>query len=349
MSNKYKIAVLFGAGHGLNDFIAGYLLANLSVKSSNWQLNTLAFLVYSIIAFGGQLPAGIVLDKVKKIKSFSILSILLMIFSIAVSYLSIYAAILLSGFASAFIHVCGGTACYVSDNKNSTLAGIFTSPGVIGLITGGILGSMHFSLFYLFILPLILLLFWLYSIEIPSYSSMNETKNESLLHAHDFFMLILLLAIAFRSLFWNVLHMMCFSNTHWLLGLGISAAAGKLIGGYLTNKVEWKKFVILSMFGSILLLNIGKDYFPVFCVGVALLQSAVPITLLLMQNYMQSTPATATGLSLGVAIALAGLPTYFEQFRLIQNNRSFIILLSILFLVSNLWIIRKASWIKRYD
>lgn len=346
MSNKYKIAILFGAGHGLNDFIAGYLLANLSVKSNNWQLNTFSFLAYSIIAFGGQLPAGIVLDKVKKIKLFSLLSLSLMILAIALSYLNIYAAIVVSGFASAFIHVCGGTACYVSDNKNATLAGIFTSPGVIGLISGGILGGMQFHFFYCLLLPALVLLLCLIKMELPAYNSQQEAKSESLLDTHDFFMLVLLLAIAFRSLFWNVLHMMCFENTHWLLGLGLSAATGKLLGGYLTNKVGWKKFVLVSMLGSAVLLNAGKDYFPAFCVGVALLQSAVPITLLLMQNYMQNSPATATGLSLGIAIVFAGLPTYFEQFRSVQNNRSFFLFLTAIFLLSNFWIIRKASGTK---
>ncbi len=340
MSNKYKVAVLFGACHGMNDFIAGYLLASLSVKSTNWQLNSISFLVYSIIAFGGQLPAGIILDKIKKIKAFSLLSIALMIFAVAAFYLNIYAAILLSGFASAFVHVCGGTACYVFDNKNATLAGIFTSPGVIGLILGGIFGTMHFSFFYLLLLPLSLLLFGLIKLEIPSYNSINETKSESLLDTHDFFMLILLLAIAFRSLFWNVLHMMCFDNTQWLLGLGLSAAAGKLIGGFIADKVDWKKFVLVSIFCSAVLLNVGKNYFPVFCLGVALLQSAVPVTLLLMQDYMQNSPATATGLSLGVAIVLAGLPTYSSEFRLIQDNKIFLLLLSILFIFSNFLLIR---------
>lgn len=341
MSNKYKIAVLFGAGHGFNDFIAGYLLAHLSVKSSNWQLNTIAFLVYSVVAFGGQLPAGILVDKIKKLKAFSLLSLSLMVVAVAISYLNIYAAILISGFASAFIHVCGGAACAVSDNKSATLSGIFTSPGVIGLITGGILGVTTFSFFYLLILPLLLLLFLLTISVIPSYKR-TEEREETLLDTHDFFMLMLLIAIAFRSLFWNVLHMMCFDNTQWLLGLGISAAAGKLMGGYIADKVDWKKFVFVSILCAALLLNAGKNYFPVFCAGVALLQSAVPVTLLLMQNYMRNRPATASGLSLGVAILIAGLPTYFEQFRLIQNNKMFVILLSIAFFTSNFWIIRNS-------
>jgi FSR family fosmidomycin resistance protein-like MFS transporter len=341
VSNKYKIAVLFGASHGINDFIAGYLLSNMSANSTNWQLNSISFLVYSIVAFGGQLPAGIIVDKSKKIKLFSLISLSLMLFAIAFSYVNIFVAILLSGIASAFIHVCGGAACYVSDNKSSTLAGIFTSPGVVGLILGGIIGTMQFHFFFVFAFVLIAILFFLIKIKIPSYSAIPETKNESLLDTHDFFMLILLLAITFRSLFWNIAHMMCFENNEWLLGIAFSAFTGKLIGGYISDKVDWRKFVFVTLIFSTILLNIGKNYLPVFCIGVALLQSAVPITLVLMQNYMQKNPATAAGLSLGVAIALAGLPTYLNQFRLIQDNKTFLLLLSIAYIFSNCWVIKK--------
>ena len=250
MSNKYKIAVLFGASHGINDFIAGYLLSNMSANSTNWQLNSISFLVYSIVAFGGQLPAGIIVDKSKKIKLFSLISLSLMLFAIAFSYVNIFVAILLSGIASAFIHVCGGAACYVSDNKSSTLAGIFTSPGVVGLILGGIIGTMQFHFFFVFAFVLIAILFFLIKIKIPSYSAIPETKNESLLDTHDFFMLILLLAITFRSLFWNIAHMMCFENNEWLLGIAFSAFTGKLIGGYISDKVDWRKFVFVTLIFS---------------------------------------------------------------------------------------------------
>ncbi len=340
MNNKYKIAVLFGASHGINDFIAGYLLSSMSTHSTNWQLNSVAFLVYSIIAFGGQLPAGILVDKIKKIKFFSLISLSLMIFAVAFSYVNIFAAILLSAIASAFIHVCGGAACYISDNKSSTLAGIFTSPGVVGLILGGIIGAMQFNFFFVFAFVLLVILFLFIKIEIPSYQITKETKSESLLDTHDFFMLILIMAIAFRSLFWNIIHMMCFEDNLWLIAIAFSAFSGKLIGGYISDKVDWKKFVFVSTVTSAILLNIGKNYFPVFCIGVALLQSAVPITLILMQNYMQKSPATAAGLSLGIAIFLAGFPTYIEQFRLMQNGKGFILLLSIVFIISNYFVIR---------
>jgi hypothetical protein len=154
-------------------------------------------------------------------------------------------------------------------------------------------------------------------------------------------MLILLLAIAFRSLIWNVLHMMCYSDTNWLLAIAFSAGFGKLAGGFISDKVNWKKFVFITTIGAAIFLNIGKNILPIFCIGVALLQSAVPITLLLMQNFMRNSPATATGLSLGVAIALAGLPTYLQQFRQIQNNKLVFLVFSMFFILSNIWTVWK--------
>jgi len=341
MNSKYKIAIQFGALHGINDFIAGFLLSSLSLTNVDVKTNTIAFLMYSVIAFGGQLPAGIVVDKSKNIKLYTIIAIVCMLLAITISYESVFYAILLSAVASAFIHVCGGAACYLSDQKSSTLAGLFTSPGVLGLITGGILASTSFQYFYVLIPILLLLLLMIIKTKLPIYNAMEKQTENAILETHDFFMLILLLAIAFRSLLWNVMHMMCFNDTTWLLSIGVAASSGKLVGGYLSDKVNWKRFVFISMFLSVLLLNLGKENIWLFALGVALLQSAVPITLLLMQQYMRNSPAVATGLSLGLAIVLAGMPTYIQQFREIQGHKIFILLLSIVFLISNFLIIRK--------
>lgn len=340
MVNKYKTAVLFGALHGINDFIAGFILASLTVTSHNIKLNTLAFLVYSIIAFGGQLPAGIIVDKSKKIKLFSILSIAFMIVAVSLFYVNIFFAIFFSALASAFIHVCGGAACFLTDNKSSTLAGIFTSPGVVGLIIGGIIGTTDFSCFYVLILILFVLLLIIISTKMPTYQILENQENKPLLDTHDFFMLVLLLAIAFRSLLWNIMHMICFNNTTWLYAIACSAFIGKILGGFISDRIDWKKFVFITVFSSAILLNLGKNSLPIFCIGVALLQSAVPITLLLMQQYLQKSPAFGAGLALGISIIFAGLPTYINQFRTIQGNQFFLILISIVFIVTNYAVIK---------
>ncbi len=337
MSNKYKTASLFGMAHGLNDFIAGYLLANLSLHSSDIFTNSLAYLMYSVIAFGGQLPAGIIVDKYKRLKPIASICLLLLILSISVSYASLFMAIFFSAIASAFIHVCGAAACYVSDNKHYTLAGIFTSPGVIGLICGGILGSIDFNYFYLFILPLVVLLLWLMYVEIPSYENkkVNAHSSDTILDTHDMVMLLLLMTIAVRSLFWNVVHMMSFNQQTWLLVLGFSAGAGKLLGAIIADRVGWKKFMYVSIIGAVICLNIDKSNIILFGIGVFFLQSAVPITLVLVQQYMKQSPATAAGLCLGVLILFAGLPSYFHAFRQLQTHQHINVVLSALFFLSN--------------
>ena len=94
-----------------------------------------------------------------------------------------------------------------------------SSPGVIGLILGGIVGALQFDYFYVFIIPLVLLFFWLLKMQLSDYIFIEQQKQDSLLETHDFFMLILLFAIAMRSMFWNLLHMMCFDNNQWLIGI----------------------------------------------------------------------------------------------------------------------------------
>lgn len=344
MRNTYNRVAAFGILHGLNDFIAGYLLAHLALVSDNALLNTTCFLVYSLLAFAGQLPVGILLDSNHKIKSFSLFAIICLLMAIVLAPFSIFLAIIVSGIASAFVHVSGGTVCFLSDNKNSILSGMFTAPGVIGLISGGILGGIPVAAFYILVLliPVAALLFYVWKIPFLAYKNTptHNTISPSTLDTHDAFMLLLLAAIAFRSLLWNIVHIMCFKDNSWLWGLGISAALGKLIGGYITNKVNWRKFVFVSIIAAVILINFSSDHLVLFCIGVALLQSAVPITLLLMQNYMQTRPATATAVCLGIAIVLAGLPTYIEQFRAMQNNVYFLLLISTLFLLPNIWILK---------
>ncbi len=341
---KYYTALTYGVAHGVNDFIAGFMLAKLSYVSADWKMNTWAFLGYSIIAFGGQLPAGVLVDKSHNVKRYSGLSIMLMLAAVICFYANMIGGIMLSAVASAFIHVCGGAACFQADRKNAALSGIFTSPGVVGLIIGGIIGSTSFNGLYYFLPVLVVLLIAIYAMSIADDSKEASPEKEShpIIDTHDFFMLILLLAIALRSLLWNIIHMECYHHNEMLIGIAFSAFAGKLLGGFITAYFDWKKYVVCSMVAAVLCLSFGRYSLPMIYIGVALLQSAVPITLLLMQNYMQHTPATATGLSLGISIVLAGLPTYIENFRAVQQNKTFFLLLSIAFLLSNYWVVRRS-------
>ncbi|MGB4205126.1 MAG: hypothetical protein WBJ84_05835 [Bacteroidales bacterium] len=340
MNLNYKRAAGFGFAHGINDFIGGYLLSYLAGHGQNKYVIFYAFLIYSLIAFGGQLPVGIVLDKVQKLKSFSLFGVAAMAGAIILAPFHLLAAIILSGIASAFVHVCGGTVCYLSKQDDATLMGMFASPGVIGLVLGTVLGAISQTILVSLrmLLPLAALFIWMQRISFPSYEIVKKesTKTDQLIsEQHDFFMIVLLAAIAFRSLLWNMVQLIHLQDYYWILGLGISAGIGKLAGGYLSFKINWKNYILISMFAAILFLNIDRGNFWLFCIGVALLQSALPVTVLLMQNFFKTLPATAAGLSLGVAVILAGLPTYLESVRRIPDDKWLFLGMGALFLLFN--------------
>jgi hypothetical protein len=130
------------------------------------------------------------------------------------------------------------------------------------------------------------------------------------LDTHDWLMLGILLVMCFRSFIFDVINHVAHDFENGVLIIGISAFAGKMIGGFVADKIGWKKFVYITLPIALLLFQFGKENIYALAFGIACLQSSVPITLLLMGRSLPQYPATATALSLGTSIALAGLPLY---------------------------------------
>lgn len=334
---RYRLPLILGLGHGLNDAIAGCLLAAYSDATSSVTAVVFAFLGYSLLAFGGQLPVGWWLDRQQRPDTFLYASLILLMITVVLAPLSLPAAILLSGVVSAFIHVSGGTLCFLHDPRHMTGTGIFTAPGVLGLVLGGLAGHAGWSDLLPFLIPVFLLVFLvLRRIDLPGYQKQDSATDAPLLEAHDFMMLVLLLAIALRSLLWNVFYRIAEERQlGWLLAIGISACAGKWLGGWLADRMHWKRFTFIALGASAALLAFGKESLVLFCAGIFFLQSVVPVTLWVMQQYLRQQPAAATALSLGTAIILAGLPAYLDSYRAIQWDKNLLVTTFVVLLFLN--------------
>jgi FSR family fosmidomycin resistance protein-like MFS transporter len=299
--------LLWGLLHGLNDFTAGFMLANYTFHH-NYSKSFLLIVIYSIIGFGGQLPIGFWVDYKKQIKPFAIASLVLLPLAIGTYFIDAGAGIIFSGIASAFVHVTGGTVCLqVHDNKTGPLA-LFTAPGVLGLTTGGLLGVLSvYSLWFVLVL-VIVVAYLILKNDLPGYNTPEQKQSE--LDAHDWLMLGILLIMCFRSFIFDVINHVAQQYPNGILIIGISAFAGKIIGGFVADKIGWKKFVYITLPIALILFQFGKENIYALAFGIACLQSSVPITLLLMSRSLPMYPATATALSVGTSIALAGLPVY---------------------------------------
>lgn len=299
--------LLWGLLHGMNDLAAGYMLANFSFHHDHSESFTM-LVIYAIIGFGGQLPVGLLLDKLKEVRPFAVISISLLILSVVLYSVDPFVAIIVTGFAGAGIHVTGGAICVQVEERAGPL-GIFTAPGVLGLTLGGLSGSFAPS-FLLICIPVILILAVLTLRQrIPVYQARHKKEN-SQLDTHDFIMLGILLIMCFRSFIFDVINGLAFNFEQGILVLGISAFLGKIIGGFVADRIGWKKFIYITLSIAFVLLHFGKDNIYALGFGIACLQSSVPLTLLFMCRSLPLYPATATSLSLGTSVALAGLPLY---------------------------------------
>jgi FSR family fosmidomycin resistance protein-like MFS transporter len=119
-------------------------------------------------------------------------------------------------------------------------------------------------------------------------------------------MIVLLAAIALRSVVWNALDLLFQGRYETLLALACAAALGKLLGGVLADRLGWRRYTVSALMLAAPLLALGNP--ALLLPGVALLQSATPAALAALARQLPRAPATAAGLGLGLAIAIGGLP-----------------------------------------
>jgi FSR family fosmidomycin resistance protein-like MFS transporter len=331
--NKWKIYIL-ALGHGLNDCIAGYFLGCLALMQIEPLQIGIGVTLYNLLAFGGQYPVALWLEKSNTPGKFISISYGLNIIALVVFYFFPQLAIILAGIASALYHVAGGSACAV-DNKAFRI-GIFAAPGVLGLIAGGLLAWNRYNITTILLLLSVIIFLCLIRLRIENKIHSTETNklqtNKSLLDKHDLLMIVLLLIISLRSAVWNIFQLIYENNYSWLIAIGISAFIGKIAGGWLADKIGWRLYTFLSLVLSSALLTIAKREWLLICIGIGLMQSGIPATTSLIIQTLKGKTARGIGLSFGLAIIIGVIPVYFSPFT-VNSNIPILFILSFLLMM----------------
>ncbi|MBN8824647.1 MULTISPECIES: MFS transporter [unclassified Spirosoma] len=308
-ADRYQPTVLaLGMGHGFSDAAAGYLVGGFSANTSFTDLGV-AIMLYNLLAFGGQLPAGIWLDRVGHYREAAIISLLSMAGALVLLGNDlIWPAVVLAGLSSAIYHVAGGAITLRSFPEKSRFVGIFSAFGVLGLALGGWSGTMHWAgVSYLLICGLLILALIVGNVKLPLSRPQLVVPEKPQLDRHDYLMILLLTAIAMRSAVWNMIQLLYAHQYDWLLYIALAAMAGKLIGGWLTDRIPWKPYTLVAL--GIAIPALGWGYRRLFwlMLGTGLLQSLTPVSVVALQRLFPNTPATVSGATFGLAIALGGL------------------------------------------
>lgn len=304
--------VALGIGHGFSDAAAGYLMGNLTHQADFSQIGGVVML-YNVLAFGGQLPAGIWLDRLGRYKEAAIMSLAIMIVALGFSGTNVWVFTILAGISSAFFHVAGGGITLMSFPQRARFVGIFSAFGVMGLALGGWAAAMNWVwVQYLLMSGLGMVLLFLGWANYPSFQKNKiASKEQPLLDSHDYLMILLLVAIAMRSAVWNFIQLLYAQQYEWLLYIALAAMVGKLAGGWLTDRIGWRLYTLTALMVAIPALTWGYRKLFWLMLGTGLLQSVTPVSVVALQRIFPKLPATVSGAAFGLAIALGGVIQLF--------------------------------------
>ena len=320
---------VLAAGHGLNDLLAGYFLGCFTRENPDPGHAAAGLFIYNLLAFGGQYPLALWLEKWRNRKSAITGAYALNVAAAGLFPFLPALSVVLAGVASALYHVAGGAVC-AGPNKASFI-GLFAAPGVAGLILGGYAAVQGWELQWVLCACSLLFFFLLLFFQYPdSPSAQSRATVPAGPDRHDLVMILLLSVIAFRSALWNIFQLLHEQQFDWLFAIGLSAAAGKIIGGWIADRVGWRLYIYLSLFTATPLIHFFKNELLPFCIGIGLLQSGIPATTALLIQSVRGKTERGIGLAFGTAIILGavayGLPAGFY-------NRAGVIPLIILLLM----------------
>jgi FSR family fosmidomycin resistance protein-like MFS transporter len=263
----------------------------------------MALLIYNLLAFGGQYPVAIWLEKIRNRKAVLMAAFLLNLAAAVMFPFLSAVAVVLAGLASAVYHVAGGAVC-AADRKSFSI-GLFAAPGVAGLIAGGYFAWSGLQLSIPLMLLCMVFLLLLMALPIPMAKTVQpQSKITASPDSHDFIMILLLTVIALRSAVWNIFQLVHEKEYDWLLGIALAAFAGKIAGGWLADRIGWRTYTYISLLGATPLISFFRDELILFSIGIGLLQSGIPATTALLINAAGGRTERGIGLAFGTAIIL---------------------------------------------
>ncbi|QOJ28477.1 MAG: hypothetical protein HRU80_06160 [Ignavibacteriales bacterium] len=331
----WHLPALLGFIHLLNDLTAGMLIGTAASAATGKDLSMMV-LVYNVLAFGSQPLAGLLSDKYQLSRVYVYAGILSAIGGLIVFTFSPWTAIILSGLGSSVFHVGGGSLSITADDHKSGYIGLFSSPGVLGLALGG-----YISWLGLFPTAELIVLFLLSAAltGVLKNGKIQEPppKQSFIPDGHDIIMIAVLLAIAFRSAVWNIFQYITAGEIAILIPLALSAASGKLAGGFLADFAGKKIWLYTSLIAAIILLTFHEQSRISLYAGIFFLQASSPAAIRILASGLPGRAGLTASIAFGLAIAVGALPHYLRMTAFIAESAFLIPLFITVSLAAVIW------------
>ncbi len=304
-------ALALGGVHALVDAASGFVLFRY-VDAKDLDLTIVAglILLYNLTAFGGQVPVALLVDRLGSCRAAALGGLALEILALGVAPLSPLLAALIVGLGNAAYHVGAGAHVLAISATRATESGLFVGPGAIGLFVGIWLGRhgpsrrLAFALLLVAtLLPVAILLRRVASRRLPS-PIWTVTGERIALVCFS----LVLVSVAMRSLIGGALADAWRVGPLWVAaGLAATACAGKMLGGFIADRVGWLTAACAALIASAPLVGLGAVIPACALAGMLLFQMTMPLTLKAVHLLIPDRPALAFALP-SAAILVGTLP-----------------------------------------
>lgn len=305
--------MIYGIAHLLVDASCAFLILGLLGFAPGMLFN---IVLYNVLAFGLQVPFGLLLDKYQYQKPAAIAGILLVFTAFMITQMPLL-TIILAGTGNAIFHTGGGQVALNIKYKKATIPGIFVAPGGIGLALGIYLSvsGIKFNP-YIFPISLLITTTLITLIKLPPLSVIKENSGR-----YNFFLIIIFLimiSISIRSVIGLTIVFPWKNNLYLLILLTLSIAIGKALGGVFADRFGFMKTGLTGLIISMPLLAFGSANPYAGLAGIFAFNLTMPVTLVAISNILPGRAAFSFGLST-FALLIGALPS-FTKYKTWFNN-----------------------------
>jgi FSR family fosmidomycin resistance protein-like MFS transporter len=330
---------VYGTAHALIDAIcAGVVFSILKSQLLKPEIFGILVIVYNMLAFGTQTIFGSICDFLKTPRTSAILGCIL-VGAAAYTFLhSPILAVVLAGTGNALFHVGGGSISLNLNPQKATAPGIFVAPGALGLAIGTLLGKNGQFTAWPFVIALSFFSVLMFIVQKPKMDYKKELPVNQKFNYFEFILLLILFAIAIRSMVGMAIEFPWKTNTNLLILVTLAVVLGKGTGGFLADKFGWRRIALGALVLSIPFLVFGANIPILAIIGMFLFNITMPVTLVAISNILPGRPGFAFGLTC-LALLIGSLPAFssLKNFLGLPIVVFIIIIISAIALYFGLW------------
>lgn len=299
------VPAALGVVHFLVDASSNFVMARLLRICAPADF-VLLLVAYNFLAFALQPLAGLGADWLRAPRAVMCAGLLLTAAAMLALDQTLWLPVLLTGLGNALFHVGGGTIASRATWGRASGPGLFIAPGAMGVVVGAAAGrNGSLALWPIF---LALLAAAPLGARLPASGPSGPARaSVPLPTGAKEILVLLLLAIAGRSLLGARVGGQLALHLGIALPLAVAAFSGKALGGLIADWVGWKRTAVPSLILSSLLLLAGQRSAWAATGGMLCFQAVTAITLAALYRILPTRVALVFGCA-SAALFVGSLP-----------------------------------------